>query len=330
MKDYLENLDRQILEGVRLGRSFKIPKSWRHSNSRTEQKISRICFFGMGGSAASGDVLRILNSGTVSFHIFRFPEFPKRIGKETLAVFSSYSGNTAETLGAFRQAIKSKARMLVVTSGGELERLASRRKIPVIRIPKGFPPRCALGYLTFSLVPVFHKMGWLHAPEKDIREAVAQVRHAMRGKAKSLARKMAGRFPHFYGVAGFGEPVLARWRSQFAENAKTLTASHLMPEMFHNEIEGWEFPGQMLKKHFALFLTSKGSPGWLERKMRFFQKIIAGTGAGCMEIRARGRSLLARLFSLIALGDWTSYELACLNKVNPLDISHIENLKKIK
>ncbi len=322
MKFYLENLDGQMREGLNLGRSFEPLKSWR--------KISRICFFGMGGSAVSGDILSVLNTGKVPFHVFRSPQFPKWIGRETLAIFSSYSGNTIETLAAFRQAFKSGALMLAVSSGGKLEEIALRRKVPVIKIPKGFPPRCAIGYLTFSLVPVFHKMKWLHAPDKDIREAVLAVRHVRRSRAKLLARQVAGRFVHFYGVSGFAEPVLVRWKAQFAENAKTLASSHLMPEMFHNEVEGWAQAGSGFKKHRAVFFTSKGKGGWLERKKERFKKIVSDTGAGCIEIKSIGRSLLARLFSLIALGDWTSYELACLNKVDPLDISNIENLKKIK
>ena len=322
MKHYLENLDSQMREGVRLGRSFEPPESWR--------RISRICFFGMGGSAVSGDLLRVLNLGKVSYHIFRSPQFPRWIGRETLTIFSSYSGNTSETLGAFHQALKSGVKILAVSSGGELEKITARRKIPFIKIPAGFPPRCAVGYLTFALVPLFHKMGWSRVPEKDIREAISAVRNVRRAKAKFLAGRMAGRFVHFYGASGFSEPVLARWRAQFAENAKTLTSSHLMPEMFHNEVQGWQYRGQRLEKRFALFLTSKEMSPQVERKMRRVQKMIRETGAGCVEIKARGRSLLARLFSVIALGDWTSYELARLNQVNPLDISKIENLKKIK
>ena len=322
MKHYLEGLDRQMEEGVNLGRAFRPPANWR--------KISRICFFGMGGSAVSGDILGVLNTEKVSFHVFRSPQFPKWIGRETLAVFSSYSGNTAETLGAFRQALKSKASRLVVTSGGELERLAGQKKIRVIKIPKGFPPRCAIGYLTFSLIPLFHQMGWIRVQAKDIRETLAGVRDVSRARAKQLARQTAGRFIHFYGKAGFAEPVLARWRAQFSENAKTLTSSHLMPEMFHNEVEGWAQAGSGFKKHRAVFFTSKGEDGWLERKKERFKKIVSNTGADCIEIKSIGRSLLARLFSLIALGDWTSYELALLNGADPLCISKIDGLKKIK
>jgi glucose/mannose-6-phosphate isomerase len=43
---------------------------------------------------------------------------------------------------------------------------------------------------------------------------------------------------------------------------------------------------------------------------------------------SQGDSLLARMFSLIHLGDWVSYYLAVLNGVDPMPVPVIENLKK--
>ena len=321
MKQYLENLDSQILEGIRRGRLCHLPQSY--------GRISRICFFGMGGSAISGDILSVLSSGNVSFHVHRSPHFPKWAGRETLAVFSSYSGNTAETLTAFDQALKRNVKMLVVTSGGQLEKLAARKKIPVIKIPGGLPPRCAVGYLTFSLVPAFRQKGWIQAPDADIRETLSAVRSVSQAKARQLAGQMAGRFVHFYGMSCFMPPVLRRWRAQLAENAKTMSTSHMMPEMFHNEIEGWQFPKKEIKNHLMVFFTQKKGLSWLVRKMKHVQNIASQKSAGYLEIEARGRSILAQLFSLIVLGDWTSYELALLNGVDPLRIPHIEEVKKI-
>lgn len=321
MKHYLESLDSQILEGAGLGRAARIPASY--------NRISRICFFGMGGSAIGGDILSVLSSGKIPFQVSRGPHFPEGIGPETLAIFSSYSGNTIETLTAFKKGLQSKARILTVTSGGELERIAVQKKIPMIKIPGGFPPRCAIGYLTFSLAPLLHQKGWIKAPDRDIREAAALVRKTSRTKAKQFARKMSGRFIHFYGVSGFAEPIVTRWRAQLAENAKMLASSHWLPEIFHNEIEGWEFPKKEIRNHFMVFFTQEKGLPWLVRKMKRVQNIAIRKGAGFLEIKAEGHSPLARLFSLIALGDWTSYELALLNKVDPIRIPNIEEVKKI-
>jgi len=46
-----------------------------------------------------------------------------------------------------------------------------------------------------------------------------------------------------------------------------------------------------------------------------------------LEVESEGQSLLARMFSLIYLGDWTSYYLAILNGVDPTPVKVIEYLK---
>ena len=120
-----------------------------------------------------------------------------------------------------------------------------------------------------------------------------------------------------------------RWRAQLAENAKTLAAHHEMPEMFHNEIEGWRFPSALIRQGTALFFTDRSDPPEIQKKMRFVQKMIRQRGAKAVEIRSRGKTPLARLFSLISLGDWVSYELAVLNRVDPLEIPAIEAVKKV-
>jgi glucose/mannose-6-phosphate isomerase len=55
--------------------------------------------------------------------------------------------------------------------------------------------------------------------------------------------------------------------------------------------------------------------------------IIAGFAGAVTEIHSEGESLLARIFSLIHLGDWVSYYLAILNNVDPTPVSKIDFLK---
>ena len=46
------------------------------------------------------------------------------------------------------------------------------------------------------------------------------------------------------------------------------------------------------------------------------------------EFKARGQGTLARIFSMILLGDWASCELAKLYKVDPMSICVIDRIKK--
>jgi glucose/mannose-6-phosphate isomerase len=88
--------------------------------------VRHVLITGLGGSAIGGDILRALTwkKAKVGISVNRHYGFPARVGKDTLVVCSSYSGNTEETLSAFAQALKRKARILVVSSGGKLTREA--------------------------------------------------------------------------------------------------------------------------------------------------------------------------------------------------------------
>ena len=323
MKDFLLGLDRQILDAISIGRNFRLPAPYR--------KVSNILFCGMGGSALSGDILNLLSNrhSSIPFQVNRSSRMPAWINNETLVIFSSYSGNTEEIVQDFTRASAVHSKMLVVTSGGKLSELAAQKKnILCLMIPGGLPPRCAVGYLTFSLLPVLSRQGWMDVPEADMKEAAVQVGLAAK-KAPILAQKLAGKFVHFYGLSGLMEPVLTRWRAQFAENAKTLASSHLIPEMFHNEIEGWQFPSEIIKRSLAVFFLDREYLAPLKKKIAFVQKKIKQRGGDAMEISSSGRSLVGRIFSLIGLGDWVSFELAKKLHVDPKPIPTIEELKKI-
>lgn len=324
MEKIIQGLGRQIEEALSLGEKFQLPEQYR--------SMSNVVYSGMGGSAIGGDILALLDwhEAKVPFHVNRFMRLPAWTDEKTLLILCSYSGNTAETLQAFDEGLQRKAKMFVITAGGELAQRAENKNIPMLRIPNSLPPRCAIGYITFSGMPALAKLGYFKLGKKDFDEVQQVIQKVSRPAAKDLAKKIHNRSVHLYGVAGFAEPVLVRWRAQFAENSKALASSHLMPEMLHNEIEGWHYPEDLIRKSSAVFLFDTQTPAWLQKKVAALRQYIEDVGGQTLEATAQGQSLLARLFSLIVFGDWTSYELALLNHVDPLSIRAIETIKKIK
>ena len=73
----------------------------------------------MGGSAIGGDLL----AGLVELEhappvqVIRGYQLPSWIGPDTLVIASSYSGNTEETLSAYREACLRGACLVAMTSG---------------------------------------------------------------------------------------------------------------------------------------------------------------------------------------------------------------------
>lgn len=322
MEQFLKDLAGQIVKARVIAEGVSLPSSF----IKTPEKI---LFCGMGGSAISGDILGTIAQSRSKIHwtVNRTSRLPEWVDSKTLVILSSYSGNTQEVQAIFEQAIARKASFLVVASGGWLAREAVKRRIPVFRLPEGYPPRFAIGYGTFALLFLFIRYKWFSVTHREISEVLRVTRRFPAAEAKKLARKLFQKNIHIYG-GGLMQPVALRWRTQFAENAKTLASCEALPEMFHHEIEGWLFPVFKVKRSVAIFLTDRNEPLWLCKKKRVAMQAIRENGAHVLELKARGASGLARIFSMIMLGDWTSCELAKLYKVDPMSIRMIDRVKK--
>ena len=78
-----------------------------------------IILCGVGGSAVSGDFAAdcCFTESLVPIRLSKYPDLPSWVGPRTLAVVSSYSGNTAETMEMYRQAKTRGSTVVAVTSG---------------------------------------------------------------------------------------------------------------------------------------------------------------------------------------------------------------------
>lgn len=322
MEAYLKDLANQIVKARAIAGGINLPSSF-------IQRPAKVLYCGMGGSAISGDILGTVAQSRSRIHwtVNRTSRLPQWVDSKTIVILSSYSGNTQEVQSIFKQAVQRKAHFLVVSSGGWLADEALKRKIPFFRLPQGYPPRFAIGYTTFSLLFLFMRYRWFSFSGKEIGEVLRVVRHFPEAEARKLAKRLFGKNIAIYG-GGLMQSVALRWRTQFAENAKTLASCEALPEMFHHEIEGWIFPAFKVKRSVAVFLTDKNEPDWLRKKKKVAMKAIREQGAEVAEVKACGEGVLARIFSMILLGDWTSCGLAKLNKVDPMSICAIDRVKK--
>lgn len=323
LHDTVEKLPSQMQEAVILGKEFV--------QKYKAIVFSEILFSGMGGSAISGDIFRSLAApeSKIPWHVNRSENIPAWVGPKTLAFFSSYSGKTQETRSALNQAIKRKAKIVAVSSGGEIAQTCVKYGIPFLQIPKGLPPRFALGYLTFSPIPFLNKIGAVRVRDRDLRETAIALLAMKRSVAKKIAKVLFGKYAHFY-AAGILEPAAVRWHTQLAENAKYLSSHQSLPEMFHNEIEGWKLPARIVRDSVAVFFKDASDSKTLLRKTKFAAQAIKKAGGSVLEIQSSGSSPVTRLFSLIFLGDRVSLELARMACVNPYEVPLLEAIKKIQ
>jgi glucose/mannose-6-phosphate isomerase len=299
--------------------------------------VRGVVFCGMGGSAVAGDVLRSIFRDRlgVPVEVNRSPELPEHAGLHSLVVVSSYSGNTSETLAVFREATKRGCRAIVVTSGGMIAEEASEAGVPVVRVPGGFQPRAALGWLAFTALGALEAAGLLPPLAEDVAEAAEEVDARAAGcgpdtpagdnPAKHLATGIGERIPVIWGAEGIGAAAAARWKTQFNENGKVPAWWASMSELDHNEVVGWTEP--FGAAHAVIALRHEAEDPEIAARFPLSLGIAADAGAGTHEVWATGRSSLARLLSLITLGDFTSSYVAIRKGVDPTPVDAIQRLK---
>jgi glucose/mannose-6-phosphate isomerase len=337
--DAIQRIDRHDARGVLAGfpAQCRRARELRASPAIAVARPRVVVMVGMGGSAAGADLLAACAAETIEVPVLvhRGYGLPATAGREALVIASSYSGDTAEVLSAVEVALARRVAVVIITSGGALGALAAERGLPRVMLPTGLMPRMALGYLVFPALGVLGDAGVPVAADADVDETLqvvddqaADLVPAMgtdKNEGKRLALAIDRRLPAIY-----GGPLTAvaayRWKTDLEENAKRLALAGAVPEMNHNEIEIWRGPGA--RELHAVLLREDGEPPEIARRFTLMRELLEPTAGGVSEAWARGRSRLARLLSLLYLGQWVSYYAAMLRDTDPWPVPMLTEVKE--
>lgn len=299
--------------------------------------LTAVAICGMGGSAVSGDLIRALYAERLRLpvEVVRTPVLPEFVGPHTLVISSSYSGDTAEALSCFEEALKRGGRVIAVTSGGELARRAGEAGAAVISVPGGLMPRSALGYLSLGSLGAMEGAGVVPSLASDVEEAAGELValavalgpevRVSDNPAKRLAIAMGDRVPVMWGADGIGAVAAGRWKTQMNENAKIPAWASALPELDHNEVVGWS--AGMGEGFYLVALRHAGEHPEVAERFPMSMEIAEGSGMLAGEVWASGRAPLARLLTLVMMGDFTSTYLGLWRGVDPSPIEAIVRLK---
>jgi glucose/mannose-6-phosphate isomerase len=291
-----------------------------------------ITVLGLGGSAIGADLVRSFfnvqkSANHLRVTVSRGYDLPADIKEGSLVLASSYSGDTEETLSAFNQARKAKANIMCISTGGKISELARKNTLPLVVIPKGSllkHPSLDSKFTNRTLKELDGVVSTL----EELSEIYADT-ESRKNIALQLAKKLSGTAPVIYSASERMDSVNLRWRGQIQENAKNVAFGNLLPEMNHNEINGWTFPKKATKNFSAILLRDVDDHPRVSIRFDALKDIIKGDVKSVTEIWSMGDSLLARMFALIYLGDWVSYYMAMLNNVDPSPVPVITKLKGI-
>jgi glucose/mannose-6-phosphate isomerase len=332
MYDLIYQFSEEFEKALNIAEATKLP-DWK------VDQIKNIVVAGLGGSAIGGDLVRsyLAEKLGIPFFICRNYTLPNFVNKSTLVFISSYSGNTEETLSAYDNTKKRGAKILAISSDGKVKEEAIQDKIAYVNIPKGLPPRAALGYSFVPLLVILEGIGFIQGEKDKIRKAkelLSSNRSKYRmelGVEENLAKKIAlelhQKLPIIYAATDHFDAVSTRWKGQMCENAKMLAFNNVFPEFNHNELVGWKTLSEYRDDLIVVILKDRDDHPRIKRRMEIVKGIIEKEGVKVIEVESSGEALLSRMFSLIQLGDFVSFYLAILNKEDPTPVKVIDFLK---
>jgi glucose/mannose-6-phosphate isomerase len=336
----IQRMDRADMRGFIGGMSEHIRDAIELTETNLHQisidhPVSNVIVCAVGGSAIAGDLVRsYLKDLSVPIIVQRGYDLPSIAGPDSLIVVASYSGNTEESLSLFEQAVRQKLSVVAITTGGRLAERCAELKIPILPQSPGMQPRAALAYGFVPLLLLLQHVGLCADQSNELDSAAVVVgaladREGVVGSASfELAERLQNKIAVIYSAEDPLGSVGTRWRGQLQENAKHLAFSSVLPEMNHNEINAWQHPADLMKRmHVILLRSTKDEHQRIHRRFAILKEYLTSRNVSYSEVSAEGDSCLARTFSLIAMGDWTSYWLAILTDTDPTPIPAIDYLK---
>jgi len=315
MIDHIKNFPKHIQNSL---------KNIKEDNFNLEE-VGKVVIAGMGGSAIVGLILKdLFPEMEIVVERNYFPNTP--IDEYTLVIISSYSGNTEETLIYYDYAVRLTEHALVVTSGGELLKKAKSDDIKFHLLPKGYPPRSALGFSLTFLISLFDKEGVSNI-DFDCLESFAEESSTKNSEVYALAKKIHKTMPIIVTEEDLSS-IGFRLKCQLNENSKMLSYNITIPEMNHNEIIGWE-NNNIDKKSFSMIWIHIGWPKNLER-MKITNEILSKkvSHVAHLSVPDKVPKNLTSLFFLINYIDWLSYWCGVLNDVDIDAVKSIDLIKK--
>jgi glucose/mannose-6-phosphate isomerase len=297
---------------------------------------------GMGGSAIGGELLKDWTRETVKVpvEVCRDYSLPAYANKKTLVFVVSYSGETEETLSAFLDAVKRKCMIVTISSGGTLREFADKLGYPNVSVPKGMAPRATLPYLFMPIPLILEKLGLIPKVASEFAEVRKVLEHISIennpqkatnvNPTKKLALNVKDTIPVIYGF-GFYRSVAQRFKTQFNENSKNPAKWEYFSELNHNETVGWEKPGKLLKRFSVILIRDSNEPPEMHKRIEVTKELMKQQRLKIHEILSEGRTKLAKMLSVVCIGDFTSVYFAILKGVDPTPVETIDLLKaKIK
>jgi len=331
-REFLAQLRAELdgfLEGMRSAETISL-KPYRNINS--------IVFLGVGGSGIVGDLLSDITAKRRDLPIICHKDYsiPPYLTKDVLVVAVSYSGNTAETLSALVEAHDAGLPIFAITSGGLMGKICKRLGIPVAEIRAGLLPRMAVPHMLGAAVSALANAGLIKISTNELKNAVEKARRTQESVevhvklesnvAKQVANRIYNRVAFIYSHGPLSS-VGYRLKCQLNENAKMLAVNQCLPEILHNDIEGWS-PAVANCLAVVMLRCKDEHPAVKEALDRMEVVLEKDFGISVSRIVGDGDDDATRILSSMVICDYVSFYAAIMRGVNPIRVDRIKSMRE--
>lgn len=301
-----------------------------------EDKLERKNKFivaGMGGSHLAAGLLKIWKPDIdITIHKdYGLPAVSAKELEENLIILSSYSGNTEEvtdaeeTIDVCEELTKKDLSSAAISTGGKIVELAKEHSMPYIQMPDtGIQPRSALGYSLKALLKIMGEEEMLKELSK-LSETLNPSEYEDEGK--KLAEKLKGKVPVIYSSTR-NMPIAYNWKIKFNETGKIPAFYNVLPEMNHNEIEGFSIKELSQNFHFLILRDADDDPRVLKR-MEVLERLYKDRGLPVDVIDIEGKDKYHKVFASLLIADFASFHTAELYGLEAEHVPMIEEFKKL-
>lgn len=319
----------QILQAVNL----KNPR-----DDFNNETIKNIVLYGMGGSALGAKLLDSLaiDQLKVPFEIVNGYEKYRYLDSHTLAIVSSYSGNTQESIKAYQQIKNISRQVVVITDGGELLKEALKDEVTLIDInPINNPsqmPRLGIGYGIRAVTEIlsFFNMVPDHFLKDFLKSAqnLKACHSKLDGQAKNLASKLMGKSILIM-TYGYLSGTSYTIKNFVNETSKNICEIHDLPEAVHHLMESLQNPKDAFQDFIFWFHEPYFGDDFINKVFTATRKTVVKQSYNLESSQMKSVNKIDEALRLLYQGILVSYHLAVNNKANPLIIPWVDYFKKI-
>jgi glucose/mannose-6-phosphate isomerase len=305
--------------------------------SFSSESIQNIVGAGMGGSGQIPLALGSLFKNELALPFISSQDYsvPGFVDFNTLFIAISHSGETEEIINQYYQANDKNAQRAVITKGGKLLEIAKRDDVPSFSYSTSQPPRASFAFMFGAALACLENIRAIPPSQSALREAIEVVGEVNKSNAREIevednfAKKVALQVethtPLIYVEPPFNA-IGARFSKMLNENAKRFAFYNCFPELRHNEIMCWITDSELnvQKNYVPILIRDNKQNSSMEKEVDAVKQMIS---SNTIELRAVGKSKIARFYSLLFVTDMIAYYEAILMKKDPSTTLELNQLK---